>query len=160
MKINYTGGTSGINGGRKDEPSVPKDLRDPNIEDLPRDQGKPVASDRSQIRTMLAQILMVEGEEVMGKLKKVEAGLFLSDNEFEEYIGEIADAFINDLKETKPNELETLEAYTARVRQHLFLDCKDYKERVKRGFKLVQSPLIKDEWAKNEEKKLPPGTVL
>ena len=159
MKINRTDGLSGI-GGQGREPSIPDVLRDPSIQDLPRNQGKPVDPANIQRGSLLTSLLKLEGDDIMSKVDKVEAGLFLSDDNFEHYIGEIADAFIEDLKGKKPNDLETLEGYTARVQQDLFLKCRDYRERVIRGCKAVQTPIIKDEWAKDEKKKFPPGTIL
>lgn len=94
------------------------------------------------------------------KVKKVETALFASEEEFEKAVGELADAFIADLKEKKTNDLEPFEAYATRVRQDLFLKCKDFRKRFLSGYEALQGPIQKDVWAKKEEDKLPPGTIL
>jgi hypothetical protein len=132
-------------------------LRDPSLEDLPRLIGHEVPHTTFFIRTVLSKEI---GENMKNKVKKVEATLFSSDEEFKKVVGELADAFIADLQEKNLSDLEPYEAYVTRVKRDLLDKCGNFRERFFRGYDALQGPLKKDEWAKKDEDKLPPGTIL
>lgn len=136
-------------------------LRNPDVNDLPRVGGRPISSVDSKIMTIYAQFLGIKsgGDEIMKKVKKVESALLASDQEYKKCVGELADAFLVDLKGDHSSDLEPFEVYAEKVRQDFYLKSKDFKERFINGFEVLQDQSIKDDWAKMDQKDPPPGAI-
>lgn len=137
----------------------PDGLRDPQLTDLPRTGGTPISNHK--VSTLFAQFLGIkaEGEELMKKIKKVESKLMSSDEEYKKCVGELADAFIAELKEEHVSDLEPFEVYATKVRQDFYLKSKDFKERFVNGYEVLKDQSIKDEWAKTDQENPPPGAI-